>query len=64
MIKGLYETHLFVENLERSIDFYKTICNKQNTKRKSTSSRPGATQKRSYYGNFKKPHREYKKKTG
>lgn len=24
MIKGLYETHLFVENLERSIDFYKT----------------------------------------
>lgn len=22
MIKGLYETHLFVENLERSIDFY------------------------------------------
>jgi hypothetical protein len=23
MIKGLYETHLFVESLERSIDFYK-----------------------------------------
>ena len=23
MIKGLYETHLFVENLETSIDFYK-----------------------------------------
>ena len=22
MIKGLYETHLFVENLEHSIDFY------------------------------------------
>ncbi|MEL6941599.1 MAG: VOC family protein [Bacteroidota bacterium] len=22
MIKGLYETHLFVENLERSIEFY------------------------------------------
>ena len=22
MIKGLYETHLFVESLERSIDFY------------------------------------------
>ncbi|WP_222983283.1 VOC family protein [Flagellimonas meishanensis] len=22
MIKGLYETHLFVENLQRSIDFY------------------------------------------
>ena len=22
MIKGLYETHLFVENLERSVDFY------------------------------------------
>ncbi len=22
MIKGLFETHLFVENLERSIDFY------------------------------------------
>jgi catechol 2,3-dioxygenase-like lactoylglutathione lyase family enzyme len=22
MIKGLYETHLFVENLERSISFY------------------------------------------
>jgi len=25
MIKGLYETHLFVEKLERSIDFYKNI---------------------------------------
>ncbi|MEP6699674.1 MAG: VOC family protein [Bacteroidota bacterium] len=25
MIKGLYETHLFVENLQRSIDFYKNI---------------------------------------
>jgi len=24
MIKGLYETHLFVRDLERSIDFYKT----------------------------------------
>jgi lactoylglutathione lyase len=25
MIKGLYETHLFVENLERSIEFYKNV---------------------------------------
>ena len=25
MIKGLYETHLSVENLERSIDFYKNV---------------------------------------
>jgi len=25
MIKGLYETHLFVENLQISIDFYKNI---------------------------------------
>lgn len=25
MIKGLYETHLLVENLEKSIDFYKNI---------------------------------------
>lgn len=25
MIKGLYETHLFVENLERSIDFYTNV---------------------------------------
>ncbi|PKB15358.1 VOC family protein [Flavobacterium sp. 5] len=25
MIKGLYETHLYVENLEISIDFYKNI---------------------------------------
>ncbi len=25
MIKGLYETHLFVESLERSIDFYKNV---------------------------------------
>ena len=25
MIKGLYETHLFVQNLEISIDFYKNI---------------------------------------
>ena len=30
MIKGLYETHLFVQNLERSIDFYsKTLGLKQ-----------------------------------
>lgn len=25
MIKGLYETHLFVEDIDRSIDFYKNI---------------------------------------
>jgi lactoylglutathione lyase len=25
MIKGLFETHLFVENLETSIDFYKNL---------------------------------------
>ena len=25
MIKGLYETHLFVENLETSIEFYKNV---------------------------------------
>jgi catechol 2,3-dioxygenase-like lactoylglutathione lyase family enzyme len=25
MIKGLYETHLFVENLERSIEFYTNV---------------------------------------
>jgi len=25
MIKGLYETHLFVENLEKSIDFYANV---------------------------------------
>ena len=25
MIKGLYETHLYVENLERSIDFYTKV---------------------------------------
>ncbi len=25
MIKGLYETHLFVENLEKSIDFYSNV---------------------------------------
>ena len=25
MIKGLYETHLFVEKLERSIDFYQDV---------------------------------------
>jgi lactoylglutathione lyase len=25
MIKGLFETHLFVENLTRSIDFYKNV---------------------------------------
>lgn len=25
MIKGLYETHLFVENLEQSIDFYSNV---------------------------------------
>ncbi len=29
MIKGLYETHLFVEDLERSIDFYKTVLGLQ-----------------------------------
>ena len=25
MIKGLYETHLFVEDLNRSVEFYKNI---------------------------------------
>ena len=25
MIQGLYETHLFVENLERSVDFYSNV---------------------------------------
>ncbi len=25
MIKGIYETHLNVENLERSVDFYKNV---------------------------------------
>lgn len=29
MIKGLYETHLFVENLERSIKFYKEVLGLQ-----------------------------------
>ena len=29
MIKGLYETHLFVENLERSIDFYENMVKLQ-----------------------------------
>ncbi len=29
MIKGLYETHLFVENLERSIDFYSNVLGLQ-----------------------------------
>lgn len=29
MIKGLYETHLFVENLERSIAFYKDVLGLQ-----------------------------------
>lgn len=29
MIKGLYETHLFVENLETSIGFYKNILQLQ-----------------------------------
>jgi lactoylglutathione lyase len=29
MILGLYETHLFVENLEISIDFYKNVLGLQ-----------------------------------
>lgn len=38
MIKGLYETHLFVEDLERSIDFYSNIlglkqCNMNDERR-------------------------------
>lgn len=38
MIKGLYETHLYVENLERSIDFYKNVlelefCSYEETRR-------------------------------
>jgi catechol 2,3-dioxygenase-like lactoylglutathione lyase family enzyme len=38
MIKGIYETHINVENLERSIDFYKNIlglepCNFPDTRR-------------------------------
>src|SRR6187402_1076582 len=38
MIKGLYETHLHVENLERSVDFYKNVlgleqCNYKDSRR-------------------------------
>jgi catechol 2,3-dioxygenase-like lactoylglutathione lyase family enzyme len=38
MIKGLYETHLFVEDLERSIDFYSKVlgltqCNMNDERR-------------------------------
>lgn len=38
MIKGLYETHLYVANLERSIDFYKNVlalefCHYEETRR-------------------------------
>jgi len=38
MIKGLFETHLFVENLERSIDFYTGVlgleqCNMNDERR-------------------------------
>jgi lactoylglutathione lyase len=38
MIKGLYETHIYVENLERSIDFYKNVlelefCHAEETRR-------------------------------
>lgn len=29
MIKGLYETHIFVESLERSADFYKNVMGLQ-----------------------------------
>ncbi len=29
MIKGIYETHINVENLERSIDFYKNVLGLQ-----------------------------------
>jgi lactoylglutathione lyase len=29
MIKGLYETHIFVESLERSVDFYKNVLGLQ-----------------------------------
>lgn len=39
MIKGLYETHLFVENLERSIKFYSDVIGlklcRHNTERKT-----------------------------
>ena len=40
MILGLYETHLFVENLERSIEFYKNVlglkqCRLENERRAS-----------------------------
>ncbi len=38
MIQGLYETHLYVENLERSIDFYQnalglTLCHSEEGRR-------------------------------
>jgi lactoylglutathione lyase len=29
MIKGLYETHVFVESLDRSVDFYKNVLGLQ-----------------------------------
>ena len=61
MIKGLYETHLYVEDLGRSIDFYKNVLNL--TQCYSEEQRRGAffwigKPKESMIGLWEKPKKE------
>ncbi len=65
MIKGLYETHLYVENLERSADFYANILGlKQarfDTERRAAFFWMGA-EKQSMLGLWEKPKEEIDKR--
>lgn len=65
MIKGLYETHLYVENLERSIAFYKNVlgleqCRFNNERR--TSFFWIGTSKQAMLGLWEKPKEEIDKR--
>jgi lactoylglutathione lyase len=65
MIKGLYETHLFVENLEKSIGFYKNVLGLQQChieeKRKAAFFWIGKT-KEAMLGLWQKPKEEIDKR--
>jgi len=61
MIKGLYETHLFVEDLERSIDFYANILGLQQCRfgaERRTAFFWLGREKQSMLGLWEKPKKE------
>ena len=62
MIKGLFETHLFVENLERSIEFYTNVLKLEQflyeEERRAALFWIGDTPGQSFLGLWEKPKNE------